>query len=199
MHKGFDLQLRRRFIAQDGDILQGHFTGKHHALCAHIVGSAGRSPVGNARLGGHMHIDLRCKGLAGIQHAQICDDEGVHTGLGRFPDRFRQTVCFLIGGQGVHSQVDLAAPGMGIDDALFQLFRCKIGRCRPHAKFRQATVDGVGTVVDGIAQAFQIACRSQQFRDLQHNSNSSHFSVFIDLFTAAAVLQLALCSLRVCA
>ena len=197
VHKGFDLQLRRCFIAQDRNILQGHLTGQHHALCAHVVGGAGRSPVGDACLGGHVHIDVRCKGLAGIQHTKVCHDKGIHTGLGCFLDGLGQAVGFLVGGQGVHGQVDLAAAGVSVDDTLGQLFRRKVGRSRPHSKFRQAAVNGIGTVVDGIAQAFQIACRGQQFRDLQHSSNSSHFSVFTVLFTCAAFWQFALCSLRV--
>ncbi len=39
-----------------------------------------------------------------------------------------QTVGLLVGGQGVHGQVDLAAAGMGVDDALGQLFRREVGR-----------------------------------------------------------------------
>ena len=144
-----------------------------------------------------MHIDVRCKGLAGIQHTKVCHDKGIHTGFGSLLDGLRQTVGLLVGGQGVHGQVDLAAAGMGVDDAFRQLLRGEIGRSRAHTELRQAAVNGIGTVVDGIAQAFQIACRGQQFRDLQHNSNSSHFSVFTVLFTCAAFWQFALCSLRV--
>ena len=116
-----------------------------------------------------MHVDVRGNGLAGIQHAQVGHDEGIHTGLGGLLDGVRQAVGFLIGGQGVHGQVDLAAPGMGIDDTLGELLRRKVGRCRPHAELRQAAVNGIGTVVDGIAQALQIARRGEQFRDLQHS------------------------------
>ena len=166
MHKGFDLQLRRCFIAQDRNILQGHLTGQHHALCAHVVGGAGRSPVGDACLGGHVHIDVRCKGLTGIQHTKVCHDKGIHTGLGCFLDGLGQAVGFLVGGQGVHGQVDLAAAGVSVDDTLGQLFRRKVGRSRPHSKFRQAAVNGIGTVVDGITQTFRIARRGKQFRDL---------------------------------
>ena len=71
-----------------------------------------------------------------------------------------------------------------------------LGMC-PTLAVTTSAVNGIGTVVDGIAQAFQIACRGQQFRDLQHSSNSSHFSVFTVLFTCAAFWQFALCSLRV--
>ena len=56
---------------RDRNILQGHLTGQHHALCAHVVGGAGRRPVGDACLGGHVHIDVRCKGLEGIQLSLI--------------------------------------------------------------------------------------------------------------------------------
>ena len=169
MHKGLDLQFRRGLVAQDGDILQGHLAGQHHALGTQVIGGAGGGPVGDAGLGGHMHVDVRGNGLAGIQHAQVGHDKGIHTGLGGLLDGVRQAVGFLIGGQGVHGQVDLAAPGMGIDDALGELLRRKVGRCRPHAELRQAAVNGIGTVVDGIAQALQIARRGEQFRDLQHS------------------------------
>ena len=169
VHKGLDLQFRRGLVAQDGDVLQGHLAGQHHALGTQVIGGAGGGPVGDAGLGGHVHVDVRGNGLAGIQHAQVGHDEGIHTGLGGLLDGVRQAVGFLIGRQGVHGQVDLAAPGMGIDDALGELFRRKVGRCRPHTELRQAAVNGIGTVVDGIAQALQIARRGEQFRDLQHS------------------------------
>ena len=37
---------------------------------------------------------------------------------------------------------------------------------RAHTKLRQAAVNGIGTVVDGITQTFRIARRGKQFRDL---------------------------------
>ena len=168
MHKGFDLQFRRGLVADGGNVLQGHLAGQHHALCAQIVGGAGGGPVGDTGLGGHVHVDVRRKGLAGLQHAQVCHDEGIHTGLGGFPDGLGQTVGFLIGGQGVHGQVDFAAAGVGVDDALRQLLRREIGRGRAHAELRQAAVNSIRAVVHGIAQAFQVARRGEQFRDLQH-------------------------------
>ena len=113
-----------------------------------------------------MHVDVRRKGLAGVQYAEVCHDKGIDAGLGCFLDGLGQAVGLLVGGQGVHGQVDLAAAGMGVDDALSQLFRCKIGRSRAHTELRKAAVNGVGTVVDGITQAFQIARRGEQFRDL---------------------------------
>ena len=166
MHKGFDLQLRRGLIAQDGDILQGHLSGQHHPLCAHFVGGAGSCPVGNAGLGGKMHVNVRGKGLAGVQHTKVCHDKGIHTGFGGFLDSLRQAVGFLVGGEGVHGQVDLAATGMGIDDAFRQLLRGEISRGRAHTELRQAAVNSIGTVVDGITQTFRIARRGKQFRDL---------------------------------
>ena len=168
VHEGFDLQFRRGLVADGGNVLQGHLAGQHHALCAQIVGGAGGGPVGDTGLGGHVHVDVRRKGLAGLQHAQVCHDEGIHTGFGRFLDGLGQTVGFLIGGQGVHGQVDFAAAGVGVDDALRQLLRREIGRGRAHAELRQAAVNSVRAVVHGVAQAFQVARRGEQFRDLQH-------------------------------
>ena len=113
-----------------------------------------------------MNIDLRGELLTGFQHAQIGHDKGIHTGGSSSLDGFGQAVSFLIGGQRVHGQIDLAAAGMGIDHALGQLLRRKIGRCRPHTELRQAAINSVCSIVDGITQAFQVACRGQQFRDL---------------------------------
>ena len=113
-----------------------------------------------------MHVNVRGKGLAGIQHTKVCHDKSIHTGLGGFLDGLRQAVGFLVGGQGVHGQVDLAAAGMGVDDAFRQLLRGEISRGRAHTKLRQAAVNGIGTVVDGITQTFCIARRGKQFRDL---------------------------------
>ena len=75
-----------------------------------------------------MHVNVRGKGLAGIQHTKVCHDKGIHTGFGGFLDSLRQAVGFLVGGEGVHGQVYLAATGMGVDDALGQLFRREVGR-----------------------------------------------------------------------
>ena len=113
-----------------------------------------------------MHIDVRCKGLAGIQHTKVCHDKGIHTGLGGFLDGLGQAVGLLVGRQGVHGQVDLAATGVGVDDAFRQLLRGEISRGRAHAKLRQTAVNSIGTVVDGITQTFRIARRGKQFRDL---------------------------------
>jgi hypothetical protein len=55
---------------------------------------------------------------------------------------------------------------MGIDHTLGQLLRRKIGRSRPHTELRQAAINSVCSIVDGITQALQVACRGQQFRDL---------------------------------
>ena len=113
-----------------------------------------------------MHVNVRGKGLAGIQHTKVCHDKGIHTGLGSLLDGLRQTVGLLVGGQGVHGQVDLATTGVGVDDAFRQLLRGEISRGRAHTKLRQAAVNGIGTVVDGITQTFRIARRGKQFRDL---------------------------------
>ena len=113
-----------------------------------------------------MHVNVRGKGLAGVQHTEICHNKGIHTGLGGFLDGRRQAVGLLVGGQGVHGQVDLASTGVGIDDAFRQLLRGKVGRGRAHTELRQTAVNGIGTVVDGITQTFRIARRGKQFRDL---------------------------------
>ena len=166
MHKSLNFKLRRSLIAQDGDILQGHLPGQHHPLCAHFVGGAGSCPVGDAGLGRKMHVNVRGKGLTGIQHTKVCHDKGIHTGFGSLLDGLRQTVGLLVGGQGVHGQVDLATTGVGVDNAFRQLLRGEISRGRAHTKLRQAAVNGIGTVVDGITQTFRIARRGKQFRDL---------------------------------
>ena len=164
--KRLDLQLRRGLIAQGGDILQAHLTGQHHTLCTHVVSGTRSGPVGDAGLGGHVDIDLRGELLTGFQHAQIGHDKGIHTGGSSSLDGFGQAVSFLIGGQRVHGQIDLAAAGMGIDHTLGQLLRRKIGRSRPHTELRQAAINSVCSIVDGITQALQVTCRGQQFRDL---------------------------------
>ena len=168
MDKGLNFQFRRGLVPQGSNVLQGHLPGQHHPLGTHVVGSAGSSPVGDARLGGHVDINVRGKVLAGVQHTQVSHNKGIHARLRGGLDGLGQAVGLLIGGQGVHGQVDLAAAGVGIDDALRQLLRRKVGRSRAHSKFRQAAIHSVRAVVDGVPQAFQIARRGQQFRDLQH-------------------------------
>ena len=113
-----------------------------------------------------MDVDVGRERLAGVQHAEVGHDEGVHTGGGSVLDGLRQTVSLLVGGQGVHGQVDLAAPGVGIDDALAQLLRGEVGGCRAHPELGQSAVNGVRAVVDGIPQALEIARRGQKFRYL---------------------------------
>ena len=113
-----------------------------------------------------MHVNVRGKGLAGIQHTKVCYDKGIHTGLGSLLDGLRQTVGLLVGGQSVHGQVDLATTGVGVDNAFRQLLRGEISRGRAHTKLRQTAVNSIGTVVDGITQTFRIARRGKQFRDL---------------------------------
>ena len=169
MDKGLNFQFRRGLVPQGSNVLQGHLPGQHHPLGTHVVGSAGSSPVGDARLGGHVDINVRGKVLAGVQHTQVSHNKGIHARLRGGLDGLGQAVGLLIGGQGVHGQVDLAAAGVGIDDALRQLLRRKVGRSRAHSKFRQAAIHSVRAVVDGVPQALQIARRGQQFRDLQHN------------------------------
>ena len=166
VNESLDFQLRRGLVAEGSDVLQGHLPGQHHPLRAHVVGGAGSGPVGNAGLGGHMDVDVGRERLAGVQHAEVGHDEGVHTGSGSVLDGLRQTVSLLVGGQGVHGQVDLAAPGVGIDDALAQLLRGEVGGCRAHPELGQRAVDGVRAVVDGIPQALEVACRGQKFRYL---------------------------------
>ena len=126
--KGLDLQFRRGLIPDGGNVLQGQLTGQHHPFSAQVVGRTGSGPVGDAGLGGHVDINIRRELLAGFQHTQVCHDEGIHARCGRAPDGVRQTVGLFVGGQGVHGQIDLAAAGMGVDDALGQLFRCEVGR-----------------------------------------------------------------------
>ena len=63
---------------------------------------------------------------------------------------------------------ELVDAGVGVDDALGELLRREIGRGRAHAELRQAAVNSIRAVVHGIAQAFQVARRGEQFRDLQH-------------------------------
>ena len=166
MDEGLDLQFRRGLIPDGGNVLQGQLTGQHHPLGAQVVGRTGSGPVGDAGLGGHVDINLRRELLAGFQHTQICHDEGIHARCGRAPDGVRQAVGLFVGGQGVHGQIDLAAAGMGVDDALGQLFRREVSRGRAHPKFGQAAINGICTVVDGVAQALQIARGGQKFRDL---------------------------------
>ena len=166
MDKGFDLQFRRGLVADGGDVLQRQLTGQHHTLGAHVVGSAGCGPVGDAGLGGHVDLDVRGELLARFHHAEVRHDEGIHARSGGIFDGLRQTVCLLVGGQGVHGQVDLAAAGMGIDDALGELLRREVGRGRAHPEFGQAAIHGIRAVVDGVAKAFQIARRGKKFRDL---------------------------------
>ncbi len=80
--KGFDFQLRRGLVAEGSNVLQGHLPGQHHPLRTHIVGGAGSSPVGDARLGGHVDLNVRGKVLARVQHTQVSHNKGIHARSG---------------------------------------------------------------------------------------------------------------------
>ena len=175
MDKGFQLQFRRSFVPDDGDLGEAEFPGQHHPFGPHLAAGCSSRVVGDAGLGGHMHIDVGGIGLAGVQHPQVRHNKGVHSGLGSLADGVGHTVRLLVGGQGVQGQIDLAPSCVGINHPFGQLFGGEVCGSGPHPKLRQGAVDGVGAVADRIAQPLQVPRRGQQLGYLKHDV-SSHTS-----------------------
>ena len=195
--KGLQLQLGRGLVPDHGDVGQAQLPGQHHPLGPHLPAGGGGGVARDAGLGGHMHVHIGGPGLAGVQHPQVGHDEGVHPGGGRLPDGVGHPGSLLVGGQGVQGQVDLAAPGVGVDHPLGQLFGGEVGGRGPHPKLGQGAVDGVRPVADGVAQPFQVPGGGQQFRYLKHGVPLFGLAGHSPALTARAVRTLAWCSARV--
>ena len=82
--------------------------------------------------------------------------EGIHTGGHRILDGFRDALQLLVGGQGIHGQIDLLTPGVGEGGTFGQLLRGEVAGRGTHAELGQTTVHRIRAVADGILQSLQI-------------------------------------------
>ena len=166
--EGLKLQLRRHVRANFAYFLQRQLPRQHDALCAEVVPRLSAGGVGDALLGGDVPLALRRVLPRQREHAEVGEDQRVHTRVVQQLQMLRQRLQFVAAGHRVHRDVRPDAVIVGKAHRLAQLVGAEVARERPHAEAGAREVHRVRAVEHRHAELFHIARRSEEFRLSSH-------------------------------
>ena len=149
---GKDLDLDGGIFADVADLLPAQLPAQHHTGAS---GGGAEQHTGQAvdgHLGGtvdgHPGGDLPAQ----LHHAQILDDEGIHTGGGRLADQVAAIIHLPVGNQGIQGQMHLNTTDMAVFHRLGKGLYGKILRTLSCVKAAATQINGVRTVLDSSTQ-----------------------------------------------
>ena len=114
---------------------------------------------GNGHLGGAVDRHMGCDLAAQLHHAQVLDDEGIHTGGGSMADQITEFFGFPVGNQGIQSQMHLNTPDMAVLDCLRQGLGGKILGALAGIEGAAAQIDRICAILHRSAQGIHRARR----------------------------------------
>lgn len=163
---GKDLQFGRHVAAGFADRLQGHLPGQVDAADALLLPEESAAPGGGIGLGREMDGAFRDDAADGGDDPGIGGDEGVEGDRRHLFQVAVQLLQFVGVGIAVDREVDLHPPVVGIGHGLGHGGGSEVVGLAPQAEAGTAQVDGVGAVVDGHLEFFEVPGRGQEFGDL---------------------------------
>ena len=144
--EGLDLQRRVHPAADLPDLVHPQLPGQHHPLRPQVEPRLGAGIVGDGLLGADVPLAPGSVLSRQGKSPQVCQDQGIHTGIVELFQVLGQAVHLAAAGHGVHGSVDLHSAAVGKFHRPGQLFITEISRKGPHAKGRARQIHGIRPV-----------------------------------------------------
>ena len=159
--EGLDLQLRGGLAADLRYFRKAALSGQDYPLGTQIKPGLGAFVVGDGLLG--RDVPLALGGVLARQGegTQVCQDQGVHTGVVQPLQVGRQVHHLMVPGHGVDGHMDLDPVAVGKFHSLGQLLRGEVSGEGAHAEVSARQVYRIRAIEDCHAQPLHVTGRTQ--------------------------------------
>ena len=171
--KGLHLQPTGGLGAELRYLVQRQLPGQNHPAGPQLVPHPGHLIVGDARLGGHMHLDMGRVPLAQIQHIHPAGDHRVRADGVQILQVLRQLGRLAVAGHGVAGDVDPDALPVGRLHRLGQPLPVEVSGKGPHPEGAARQIHRVRAVGQRHVQPLPVPRGGEQLRLNRHCSDSA--------------------------